>query len=85
MGHGTKFAIYEFEGEEFGQPNEYRAVAVDIWEDEDYSRDVNGLLYSHPHIVGVGKEVKVPSSQQLINIDGLEIRGQLTLSGSLVV
>ena len=31
------------------------------------------------------KEIKIPSGQQLINVDGMEINGQLIIEGSLVI
>lgn len=81
----VKYAILELNGEDFGGPVEHRAISDEIYEDDSLGRRVKQLLYSHPHIIGSNKEVEIPDSQQLINIDGLEVRGQLIITGNLVV
>jgi len=85
MANEVKFAILEENSVEYGGPVEHYAIAEEIFEDALRNRRVDELLYSHPHVIGAGKEVIVPSNQQLINIDGFEIKGQLTLTGSLVI
>lgn len=85
MANDVKFAVYEINGEEYAIAVEHRAIAEEVYEDESLGRRTKQLLYSHPYIIGAGKEVEIPSSQQLINIDGFEIRGQLSITGSLVI
>lgn len=85
MVHDAKYSILELDGEEFEVPTEHRALVEEIWEDEDYTRKLHELVYTHPHVILVGKEVIIKAGQQLFVSDGIEIQGQLTIDGSLVV
>lgn len=85
MANDVKFAILELNGEEFGGPNEHHAIAEEVYEDESLGRRTSDVLYSHPFIIGQDKDIIIPNSQQLINVDGFEIKGQLTIAGSLVI
>jgi len=81
----ARFLIGEDNGIEYGTPREYLALFADIFEDENYSRLLTDLIYSLPFIIPTNKEIKIPSGQQLINVDGMEINGQLSIEGSLVI
>jgi len=81
----VKFLIGEDENNELGVSTEYLAQFKDVFEDGNHSRLLSELIHSLPFIIPTGKEIKIISGEQLINIDGLEINGQLTLEGSLVV
>ena len=81
----ARFLIGEDNNVEYGVPREYLAQFNDVYEDENYSRLLSELIYSLPFIISTNKEFKIPSGQQLINIDGIEVNGQLTIEGSLVI
>ncbi len=85
MASDVKFAVFEIDGEEFGQPIERRAIAEEVYEDITLSRRVIDIIHSLPHVIGAGREVILGSDRQIWNIDGLEIKGQLTITGSLVI
>lgn len=35
--------------------------------------------------IPIDREIKIPEGHQLYNVDGLEVNGQLTIEGSLVI
>ncbi len=81
----VKFLIGEDETNELGIPTEYLAEFKDVFEDSNHSRLLSELIHSLPFIIPTNKEIIIISGEQLFNFDGLEINGQLTLEGSLVV
>lgn len=81
----VKFLIGEDENSELGVLTEYLATFKDVFENENHSNLLSDLVITLPFIISTGRERKILAGQQLINIDGMSINGQLTIEGSLVI
>jgi hypothetical protein len=82
----VKFLIgEELNGVELGQQAEYQAKFVDIFRNTSLANTLDEMIHAHPWYVPIDDEVVIVAYQQLNVVDGLEIHGQLTINGSLVV
>ena len=81
----VKFLIGEDEIGELGVQTEYLAEFKDVFENENHSNLLSELINTLPFIISTGRETKIAAGKQLNNVDGLELYGQLTIEGSLVI
>lgn len=84
-GREPKFSILEIDGTELPGASEYIPVFDDIFNDYDYEDTLTEAINGHAFLSPLGKEIIVSKNRQMINIDGFEIHGQLTINGSFVL